>query len=1761
MEINKNIQSVKNGKIEKKNKALEQKRPNYEPKDIANSPNPAEYLGRSQVVFRGKQEVEAAHENNVPNGLELTDEELKPVKLISTPSMPKEEAIEYLKSVLKYTDEDIALIDFDNEENCQAVSNIKCAFETEFFSEEEINEMAEEYKTKDSEEKVEMVTDLKDFNYANQHNIDALKKYIEIDKDNVFDILNNINNNDDKDIILEKLPYFAMVSGKLDKHSVNNIGWVSSESLEKVTPERVKILKQINAILPEDKRMPAPQCDSLGTDEDLTSETVKEYIEAAKQVRESGICSIESILPSYKKEDIKTLTQRINSVNVVLQQHPMELACENPFSLDDIEKITKSEDLADVQTYVNSLIPEAKTRGITEILLTDNNLSKEQLSKVLNLVYHKDYGKVKIDTLLNFLKEQQVENPENFDNIFGLIESYKGSDRLNTNYMDRALTVPNGDYKGAVEVLNTRKELDEAGVQCNDYSFGEAYRKKDIDYGQLNKMLKYLKEVKDNGKDESAIPTILFSDPKGYNKMVMFDKFSRNRVYDYNFCNKVYSLAEKLETQDELDLAVNLLEQKKYPNDEDYPNKRFYIESDDIEPIIEAYRKDSDSTKAILGLTFANGNWKFVNKDDILAGIESYQLDKDMTLYMANLADIGRPGFLSGASIKALTELALKDKNSTMDYLFRENTIKDGRDKYRFNDTNTIKTLVESAQIDKEFTDKLLDKTFVDYYEITRYLFNDVGDVLFLTQKSKEDKEFVNFLLNSTETSYSNTPKQRFEISTIKAVLNNPPENKEFLLGLINKQEEKWDKMRNVYSDYDIRQLAYSANINKDLTESLLNETFETTEYDHKKTSRKRFNSTSDIQKIVEASKNDSDFVKTLLKCTETNWNGDIRPRFDADDISHLVMLASDADNKADIMDLLNKNITMYDGRVVPRFSANNIKIILDTYKIDKPSAKELLNESYEKDGSKYYRYGTSSVYDILKSKELDEEFANEILDWNRGDNFPKVCGDNILHLTELAQKDKELTRELYKMSYTDSGKIYRRFDVYDIEDLISNGCEDREFLRELTAMKSLYKKGHEIPRFNARNIIDILNSAKINKEFTKELLSLKNPDNDVQFESFKISNIVSNVPFEDYKKLKEKVGDDINRHKPADIILYSVFKDFSDKNHICELSKTQKKDLLLKLLINKTLFNEENCLNMKLIPKSSKEYAKLIKDITSTLNLNIPPLTEPEQKENNKYLKDLETILKTMDLSELTNVQLTIPHKEFISNVNDILQDLESDEQAKIQDYFGFKIEDNKLTGYPMAQNKDVTDSDITDKKSLAALEKIKPLVEDYSNNNFITTKDNPTLNQLLKSISKYMPELYNQVDSSQTFVDTIKSLQKIVQNPKFERLTEEDKRILVVSTLLHNTDKVSGKTSESAFDAYFISKKLGFSDKEAQKIYKIVESSDLINKFMNSTPETRTINTRNTQFAGKNREAVFDLLAFNLKEDNNFELAQMLYSTKEQDGLTRHLDKMLEKRIFEIKSTDFILPQVTQEDISAYTENKEVNGHNVNVVKAEAIPNFHAFIHTPEARYATGGTRDANLANFEIFKDFSDDKVICTSYVTPDKAALVREFHHGFIFNVDNNKQYVAYNRDIFSLAKNIPNMLIEYYRDKNFMANRHKGYKYEHRTNVSDNLKKIMNISDEEYVKRMDTVKSSLNGEVLTMEKLKSIDNELYDAYQKLFDSETLLNGHCHNEALVSSPQISAIFTDNIDKLPEEYLVMAKEQNLPIVIFDTQKKDKNS
>ena len=114
------------------------------------------------------------------------------------------------------------------------------------------------------------------------------------------------------------------------------------------------------------------------------------------------------------------------------------------------------------------------------------------------------------------------------------------------------------------------------------------------------------------------------------------------------------------------------------------------------------------------------------------------------------------------------------------------------------------------------------------------------------------------------------------------------------------------------------------------------------------------------------------------------------------------------------------------------------------------------------------------------------------------------------------------------------------------------------------------------------------------------------------------------------------------------------------------------------------------------------------------------------------------------------------------------------------------------------------------------------------------------------------------------------------------------------------------------------------------------------------------------------------------------------------------------------------------------------------------------------------------------------------------------------------------------------------------------------------VSDNIKKILGLSDKEYILRLDNIKKQVKGKNLTLEVMREIDAEFAAAYKSFLSRQNANKGSADallrsdnwwNEVLVSEFDVCAIYANDLDLLPEEYLIKAQEENLPIVIVQAK------
>ena len=117
--------------------------------------------------------------------------------------------------------------------------------------------------------------------------------------------------------------------------------------------------------------------------------------------------------------------------------------------------------------------------------------------------------------------------------------------------------------------------------------------------------------------------------------------------------------------------------------------------------------------------------------------------------------------------------------------------------------------------------------------------------------------------------------------------------------------------------------------------------------------------------------------------------------------------------------------------------------------------------------------------------------------------------------------------------------------------------------------------------------------------------------------------------------------------------------------------------------------------------------------------------------------------------------------------------------------------------------------------------------------------------------------------------FKHSLKVMQKVVQDEKFEQLNDSDKKIMLLATLMHDITKYEGTSDgthpmESSYDTFFIAKKFNLPKDEEIKLYTLIRHHEWLSK----------VNTAKTE---EERQKAQQSIAFDLQQNNLFDMELM--------------------------------------------------------------------------------------------------------------------------------------------------------------------------------------------------------------------------------------------------------------------------------------------
>lgn len=681
---------------------------------------------------------------------------------------------------------------------------------------------------------------------------------------------------------------------------------------------------------------------------------------------------------------------------------------------------------------------------------------------------------------------------------------------------------------------------------------------------------------------------------------------------------------------------------------------------------------------------------------------------------------------------------------------------------------------------------------------------------------------------------------------------------------------------------------------------------------------------------------------------------------------------------------------------------------------------------------------------------------------------------------------------------------------------------------------------------------------------------------------------------------------------KEEEIMAYKFLRLYHKEN-INELSTDSKKSFLKKLInANDSLFRNSNNLRemFPLLPTNKTEYCELLPAIVNAIGIETATLNKEKINDFSTSLTNLSTTLSELSDEEFNNLSFEQEYtkQEFFDDVYKLIKNLDKNKQQKIYDYFGFEFHHNKtgsiisengtrysITGYPANLHNGKKLAQIKNEKVKEIIEEIRPLVIKFTENNKIHS-NNKEIENAINETATIFPEirtLIGKVQHSTHDFDimkhSLKVMQKIAQNPNFKDLSDSDKNVLLISSLLHDITKKEGTTDsthalQSSFDGFYITQKLKLSNDEKIKIYSLIKHHEWLADINKSNKDDRKIKS----------------IAYDLHYGNLFNLAKIfteadLKAVKRNDLFFENyksdyinISNKIEELITELKKSQPLLPitkfptasrikqEITtvNEDFSTNLKGIYQDKNGMVIIKfnevenetwekigfpkgsiskgIKAIDSKGQEVNTGNIKFFVHGL-DAkdNLRRFDAFALPDSDALLSVSYAERPESKYRFFRNQGVIINADSKYIHGGGKTDSGSgNGKNIDDFKEKYaYED---------GRRHEDRLFISKLIKEHLNLSEEEY---QTLVEENKNKPLCAIEP-KELQEEIIKALATI-NSHTRHGERNYNEMYLSNPEVMGVFayekdyridtTKNFILNQKDFIKeYALEKDIPFVIF---------
>ena len=1411
--------------------------------------------------------------------------------------------------------------------------------------------------------------------------------------------------------------------------------------------------------------------------------------------------------------------------------------------------------------------------------LKANNTDRDVLYELKNL--RMDFISENLSSIKPEEFKKNLETFKNFDS-----EMQKGCMRADSNWCMKAHT--EAEFNN-LEVANEYNKWASAKVAEGNnnvcYFTYEAFKIAKLSpekFAQANKNIELVKEMVEGGSAYSHLMSEILTD--SYDTSLYTDLHAKLKSdlgdkYDIKDFDKIFLSAYNDRGNYNFDFGIQFV--KNYPNGfEHFGVYQIREMSEKFAQLDKSAQENMIAKLTILG--------KFPKFCEIEGKLQELSFDRFMSNDIPdakNIADF----------INKSTEDSFKNFD------------------FEYYTLSSIQGFVKAKQVGDSFDSKYTDTL------LSMKLQRSDSEKAEILELAKFDKEFVNELLAS-KTGHKDFKPVYFRDKAVMDQLDGKtPETK-------SEQKADYDRVYNEYTAKDMKLLVEAKNIDEDLTRELMSAIS-----DDGYGNRRRF-TPEQISQIVKYAQADKDFAREVLNETIANYYGE-KYRFDSETVTAVLEnISTCKDFMKEIINAKNSDKSSYRYGEY-EYTNTDITNLAKSAKIDAEYTRELLNtyeESYK--NQIYKRFNSDGILNIITAGQNNKELMKELVDSSKESSFDRTQdavynANNIVQILNFEKnvEDKAFVKDIF------ADKEFTQNGLARVAETL-NYRRDSEFN---TLFKELFYD-KEMPNKCILGILEVTD--KENIEYANDLC--KNYEK-YGIEASDIAFLLKNqneITLEQFKGLQEKVGNKSFRQlSENDIIVGSQVYGLIGSKNINEIPLSQKRSVLKQLVAcNANLFGASEKLKelAPLIPTTQEEYCELLPSLVRSLGVETNKLSAEQIKNTNTSTKNLANSLAQISDKDFTklNISQEYSREDFINTVLEKTKELSETERQKVFDYYGFELlknDTNKtgytLYGYPVNLNNGHKLAEISDVKTKAVVEDLRNDVVNFSKNNRIKC-ENPQVEQFLNEIAEVLPEIRTMIGKAQhgnngtrgahdydVMKHSLKVMQKISQDPKFAKLSESDKKVMLLASLMHDITKAEGHpdgyhAENGAFDVFFISKKFNLTSEEETKLYKICKYHEWLN-FVNTSKSEGELTKR------------LQSVAFDLQQDNLVDMAEIfthadLRAVKADDSF--HDTKVGKSRVDfngnvrsfgesadvyvarikeyqkELQKSQPILPvtkfpqasrmkqAITTVNADGSTNLKGVyqdkdgvvvikfnemtdesweaigfpKGTSAKGVKAKGLNNSaeETDVETGNIHFFVHGLDYSNqLAKFDAFSLVDSDALLSVSYAERPESKYRFFRTQGVLLDIPTKYVYGGGNTDAGSgCGKNIQTFK-DYYI---FGGGREKDRLY-----ISNLVKEATGMSNTEYVQ---FVKDNENKSMLEIEPA-NIREKIIQKFATI-NSNVRKGNREYNEMYGSNPQVMGVFAyswerevnqpidflnsvDNRTHFLKEY---AKERDLPFIVF---------